>query len=132
LATFTDDERWRGIVERALGYYLPGMEAQPMGMAHALLAVDFLAGPIHEVVLALPADRPTRALEDVLRTSFCPRHVLLAGQPGSPNWQALERNLPLLAGKLAQDGRATAYVCQQGRCDLPTTDPARLAQQIAG
>jgi uncharacterized protein len=133
LATLTDDEHWRAIVDRALGYYLPGMEAQPMGMAHALLAVDFLAGPIHEVVLALPAsDRSTRALEDVLRTSFCPRHVLLAGQPGSSNWQALERHIPLLAGKLAQDGRATAYVCQQGRCDLPTTDPARLAQQIAG
>jgi len=37
----------------------------------------------------------------------------------------------LLDGKTARDGRATAYVCENRICDLPTTDPAVFATQIA-
>ena len=48
--------------------------------------------------------------------------------------EELERHarvVPLLDGKTARDGRATAYVCENRICDLPTTDPAVFATQIA-
>jgi uncharacterized protein YyaL (SSP411 family) len=41
------------------------------------------------------------------------------------------RIIPLLKHKRALQNRATAYVCEQGFCELPTHDPAVFAQQIA-
>ena len=38
--------------------------------------------------------------------------------------------IPLVEGKIAQDGKATAYVCEKRVCQLPTTDPAVFAKQI--
>jgi uncharacterized protein YyaL (SSP411 family) len=39
--------------------------------------------------------------------------------------------VPLLAEKRALGGRATAYVCEEGVCALPTGDPDVLAEQLA-
>jgi len=35
------------------------------------------------------------------------------------------------ASKIAQGGKATAYVCEQKVCALPTTEPAIFAKQIS-
>ena len=40
------------------------------------------------------------------------------------------RTWPLYAGKLARGGAATAYACRGYACDEPTSDPARLAEQV--
>jgi uncharacterized protein YyaL (SSP411 family) len=38
--------------------------------------------------------------------------------------------VPLLLGRQAIDGRATAYVCRGFACQRPTTEPADLARQL--
>lgn len=38
---------------------------------------------------------------------------------------------PLLEGKVARDGLTTAYVCHDGLCEAPTTDPAVFRVQLA-
>jgi uncharacterized protein YyaL (SSP411 family) len=38
--------------------------------------------------------------------------------------------IPWLTGKTAQGGKVTAYVCELGECQAPTTDPAELARQL--
>lgn len=40
--------------------------------------------------------------------------------------------LPFVAGLPALDGRATAYVCENYACQLPTQDPTLLARQLGG
>jgi uncharacterized protein YyaL (SSP411 family) len=40
--------------------------------------------------------------------------------------------VPLLADRVAIDGRPTAYVCRGFVCDLPVTDATRVAAQLAG
>ena len=44
---------------------------------------------------------------------------------------ALGELAPFVAEKRALGGRSTAYVCERGRCELPTADPAALARQLA-
>ena len=44
---------------------------------------------------------------------------------------ATQSPVPWLKGKVAIDGRPTAYVCERGRCELPTSDPGRLRAQLA-
>ena len=64
-----------------------------------------------------------------LRARFLPNRILTIVAEGDE----LERHaqvVPLLEGKTARDGQATAYVCENRICDLPTTDPAVFATQI--
>jgi uncharacterized protein YyaL (SSP411 family) len=133
LVAFTDDVRWRQVVDRALGFYLPMIEERPMALTEALLAVDFLTGPVREIVLALPAAGDSGgALQAVLRETFCPRKVLVAGVVTSSRWRALKERIPLARDKTTRAGLATAYVCSHGNCQLPTTDPMEFRRQLVG
>jgi uncharacterized protein len=133
LAALTDDQRWRDVAERALAFYAPLFAERPMAMTSALLTVDFMAGPVREIALALPSQHPDPggALAQGLRDTFCPRRVLVMGDPTSAAWQNLETRIAYLADKTAVQGHATAYVCEHGRCQLPTDDAEILRRQIA-
>ena len=51
-------------------------------------------------------------------------------QKGALSVHGLGRFPPLLEGKVARGSKATAYVCENRLCDLPTTDPSVFATQI--
>jgi hypothetical protein len=38
--------------------------------------------------------------------------------------------VPLFAGREQRDGQATAYVCLNYACQLPTTEPAVMLEQV--
>ena len=59
------------------------------------------------------------------------RQVRVIAEPGGAAGSGRAGvELPLLAGRGAVDGRATAYVCQAYACELPVTDRAALATQL--
>jgi len=72
----------------------------------------------------------SEALLAPVRRGFLPNRIL-AVVPHGGRARDLEDMLPLIQGKVAQEGRATAYVCERGVCQLPTTDPEVLARQLA-
>lgn len=39
--------------------------------------------------------------------------------------------MPLVEGKLALRGKPTAFVCEKGHCELPTSSPEVLRKQLA-
>jgi uncharacterized protein YyaL (SSP411 family) len=104
--------------------------------------------------LAAPMKRHPTAFGHLLGAAelatFGAVELAIAGDPGSPDFQALAREaarryLPalvmaggsaeddspaLLAGRTARDGRATAYVCRSHSCDAPVTDPEKLGEQL--
>ena len=137
LAAFTDDERWRQATERALDSYLPRLRERPMAMSEALLAVDYLRGPVREIVLVIPSDGPgdgafpQSSFHKALAETFCPRKALVTVAANSPTRPGLEERIPWLKGKAAQHELATAFVCTLGQCQLPTTDPSEFLQQIS-
>ena len=44
----------------------------------------------------------------------------------------LARVVPSAQGKLARDGKTTAYLCREGLCELPTSDPKQFADYVRG
>jgi len=91
-----------------------------------LSAADRLLGDPVDVVVATAADGDGRALREAAAQPYLPDLVLTAIGAGDPHvdW-------PLYTGKGARDGVATAYACRGHACDEPTTDPARLTEQVA-
>jgi uncharacterized protein YyaL (SSP411 family) len=127
LGNLTGDVEMVRIANDVLSLYAASSE-QPHGFSRLLCAIDLAIGPNAEVAITGdPEAADTRALLDALRADYLPR-VTVAVAPEDSN---AADTIPLLAGRPQQDGRATAYVCINYACQLPTTDPAVMMQQIA-
>jgi uncharacterized protein YyaL (SSP411 family) len=127
LSELTTDDRYRQRADRALEAY-----AQPLragAMSELLLAVDWRLDQPKEIVIVTPNDRQeAEALLRVLGTDG-PRNRVLVVTPAAGT-EVMAKIVPLVAGKAPLDGSATAYVCQQGACALPTTDPEVFRRQL--
>jgi uncharacterized protein YyaL (SSP411 family) len=133
-ATFTGADRWWAIADRAWGALRDEMAEHPLAMTDALLALDYRTDLVREVAIVWPESggpAGAQSLLGVLRRTFLPNRVLAAGTEGE-SIAALATVAPFVGEKRALKGRATAYVCTRGRCDLPTNDPRELTRELAG
>jgi uncharacterized protein YyaL (SSP411 family) len=131
LATYTSDDRWRQIAERALASIAGTLGENPIALTEALVALDFARDEPREIALVWPAGAADAAapLREAVRRTFVPNRALVCG--AEPEVAALGPLAPFAADKTALDGRPTAYVCVQGRCELPLHDAAKLAAALA-
>ena len=133
---FTGDERWREVAAQGFGGLHAVLEGKPVAITEALLALDTFTDAAREIALVWPAGgeaaggAAAEPLRATLRRVFLP-NAAIAGAADGAGVAALAEIAPWMAGKLAQSGKATAYVCEHGHCELPATDPALFAQQLA-
>lgn len=104
-----------------------GQVAQaPTAFTQFLVALDFVLGPSHEVVIVgMPGADDTGAMLRAVRRTFLPNKVLVF-RPSGEEAPAIARLAPYTAAQRAIEGRATAYACRGGACERPTTEPAEL------
>ena len=124
LEAITGEARYREEAEALLRGFGALLAGAPVALGEMLLAVDFLLSEAKEVVLVRPPRENDAELADVIRTRFFPALVLLRHEDG-----ALPAT-PLAQDRPAHDGKATAYVCSRGACQLPVTDPAALERLL--
>jgi uncharacterized protein YyaL (SSP411 family) len=138
IATFTSDDRWRGVAERAFAGVGAVLMERPLAMTEALLAVDYATDVPREIAIVWPPGAHPGAgaaaggaapLLEVLRRTFVPNKALAGA--GEPDVEALAKVATFMEQKRASGGQPTAYVCERGRCELPTHDPTVLAAQLA-
>jgi hypothetical protein len=101
----------------------------PSSHTHMLCALDFALGPSQEVVIAgdLQA-RDTQQMLRALRRAFIPHKVVLF-RPSemTPKITNLAEHTK---GMTSRKGKATAYVCQNYQCRLPTTDTRQMLELL--
>jgi uncharacterized protein YyaL (SSP411 family) len=130
LGELTTDDRYRVRAERALRAFEPRLAAAPASLSEMLLAVDFHLDTPKEIVIVTPSSRrEAEPLLARLRGTFLPNRVLVVVPEGA-ELTAQSKLVPLLEAKRALRGRATAYVCEQRLCELPTSDPEVFARQL--
>ncbi len=126
LGALTGDDRYRAAAERALATVTPYLERYPTGFANWLSAAELaVAGIVELAIVGDPSDPATQALLATARQGG--RSDLVVAVHPDPASSVV----PLLADRIAIDGRATAYVCRGFACRLPVTDPAALMAQLA-
>ena len=117
------DRRARSIL-RAVA---PALARQPSAFGRMLAAVDrSLSAPIDAVIAGDPTDPAANELRRAVAQPYAPDLVIAASPPdgGLGGW-------PLLDGKVARMGVATAYVCRGYACEAPTEDPREAEMQVA-
>ncbi|MCX5850780.1 MAG: hypothetical protein NT072_01795 [Deltaproteobacteria bacterium] len=72
----------------------------------------------------------TEKMRAFLSTGFIPETMVLFHPSGS-DAPLIESLAPFTKGMDMKEGRATAYVCSQGACRLPTTDLREMASLLA-
>ena len=104
------------------------MSQYPMGAGHWLSALDFYLATVKEIAIIGDGGDGARELAAEVYRHYLPNRVLV-GLAGDDEYGTGE--LPLVKDRGRIQGRATAYVCRNYTCDLPVTDPAALARQLA-
>jgi uncharacterized protein YyaL (SSP411 family) len=125
--TDRDALRRRGL--RTLRAFARPLRESPASVSELLLAHGFAKSQPLQIVLVRPqATLGAQRLEGVLRRSFVPHRVLV--RITDKGVTSARKLLPLVEGKRALSGKATAYVCVGGSCKRPTSDPAVLRAQL--
>jgi uncharacterized protein len=102
---------------------------QPMVYPVALCGLDFTFGPAHEIVISGEKDsEDTRAMIEALRKEFRPNQVILLRTP--ENAEALAKLAPYTETQMSINGKATAYVCRNFACKVPTNEVATMLESI--
>ena len=109
----------------AFGRLLKNGAVQNPKMAQAL---DWRLDKAKEILIVKTAADDGEQLVSLLRTTFVPNAVRLIVEESEID--KMKEAVPWVEGKKALGGRATAYVCLEGLCKLPTLDPETLRQQL--
>ncbi len=103
----------------------------PAGHCQLMVALEFALNPNYEVVIVgKPQRKDTVAMLDALRKPFLPEKVMLF-RPVDQNTAAeITAIAPFTRSMAAQNGQATAYVCREFACRLPTTSVDQMLKNI--
>ncbi len=131
LARITGSTDFQKVADRTIGAFAAEASRMPSAHSNLVAAIQREKNPSLEVVIAGETDAAdTKVLLDVVRAGYRPQTAVLVVAPGK-NGDGIRRLAPFTESYEQIDGQATAYVCQNFECKLPTTDPGKLSELLA-
>lgn len=107
---------------RILRAFSSRIKQAPLAYTQFMVALDFAVGPSYEIVIVGdPRADDTKAMLKALRSRFIPNKVMLL-RPVEEESPAIVGIAKFTEDQRSLDGKATAYVCRNYVCELPTTD----------
>ena len=128
LSVLTGNEDYRRKAVNVLRLVRDAVERYPSAFGYALGAMDFYLSTPREIVVLGEAEQARPLLREVW-TRYLPNKVVVVSSGVDEAAAAL---VPLLQGRTAQGGRATAYVCENYTCLRPVNTAAELAALLEG
>ena len=130
LHELTTLDAYRKRADRTVRAFGAILSRSPAALSEMLLAVDFYLDTAKEIIIVTPGSaEQAQPFLAQLRSTFLPNRVLTVVVEGQ-DLRARAELVPLVMDKIAQRGKATAYVCEQRACELPTNDPIVFARQV--
>ena len=122
LAQMTDDKDFRELANKVLLVFSNRLQQVPSAMPQMLVALDFqLSKPKQVVIAGKLGDPGTGSMLKAAHARFLPNKILLLAD-GGVGQETLGRSLEFLKGVNMIDSKATAYICENYVCQLPTSD----------
>ncbi|MFQ5739650.1 MAG: thioredoxin domain-containing protein [Acidobacteriota bacterium] len=130
LSQISNDEAGRQRAERSIQAFQRQLDASPQAMPQLLVALDFLLSKEKQILIAgkRGAADTARLLEEVHKR-FIPNKIIFLADGGDLQKQLAAR-MEVLNGIRPIDGKATAYICEDYVCQLPTNDPEAVARLL--
>ena len=130
LAQITANDNFFQQAQNTLTHFSENLVSQSAASPQMLVALQFSLTKTKQIVFAAqPGDADFKILLRILRKPFLPDKIVLLAENG--DGQAyLAKRLPFLRNLQPIENRATAFVCEDFVCQLPTADPAQFQKQI--
>ncbi|MBN1255303.1 MAG: thioredoxin domain-containing protein [Deltaproteobacteria bacterium] len=110
----------------------PLVSQSPGAYTQWMVALDFARGLSYEVVIVGdPQADDTTAMLKVLRKAFVPNKAAIL-RPTSEEDPDITHLAEFTKGLSSLNNKATAYVCRNFRCELPTTEPQQMLRLLEG
>ena len=129
LHDLTLDASYRDRAQQGLQGLSAVLDANPSFFGELLLALDDFQHPPRQVIVVTTNSGGADAFENRLRCTFLPGSLTMIVNEAQA--AKLSRHVPLFRDKVAAGGRATAYVCQNGTCQLPVTSAEEMMNQLS-
>ena len=128
----TDRKDWRNKADKAFAVFSPRLEKFPEALPQLVAALDYsLSKPKQIIIAGQPDAADTRAVLRLVYERYIPNKILMVADGGQGQKQ-LAQWLPFIASVSRKQGRATAYICEDYVCKLPTADPQVVARLLDG
>ena len=122
LAQFTDRTRYRDAAEKTLQLFSNHLHKAPGTVPQMLCVLDFYLSKPRQIIIAGKADAAgTRTMLRSIHDRYLPNAIVILAD-GGKSQRALAKLLPFLETIKPVGGKATAYVCVNYACQLPTND----------
>lgn len=132
LAQFFGRPDLRAAAEKTLARHGRSMAEDPLGCGRMLAALGaFLERPRQIVIAGEASDPAVREMLRAVHARYIPDKILMVVPPG-PVQRRLASRIPALKGMGPIDGRATAYICADFACELPTGDLREVESILDG
>jgi uncharacterized protein YyaL (SSP411 family) len=127
--SFTGEERYRERAEALFSIFSTPLARAGTALPRLLCALDYKSGAAAEIVLAGEPGRPD--FESLRRTVFAHPGLnrVLAHADAAESLASLS---PLVQSRGSRGGQALAYVCRNFACRAPSSTPAELSAALDG
>ena len=130
LAGLTGDTRHLEMADDIFTAFSSDAARLPSAHTQLMAALQRGAGASLEIVIAgNPGAGDTNALIATVREVYLPQASVMLVPPGQPG-AAIRKLAPFAEGYVPVEDQAAAYVCRNFECQLPTTDPKKLAKLL--
>jgi uncharacterized protein YyaL (SSP411 family) len=131
LAHITNSDEWRFLAQKTIEAFGARMTQVPEILPQMLVAYDWLTSAPKEIIIAGNREaEDTRNLFREVYSHFLPHRVIIF-LDGSDPQKKLTSYLPVVESMTMKENKATAYICENYACQLPTTDRTVVAQLLA-
>jgi uncharacterized protein YyaL (SSP411 family) len=134
LSQMTDSKELRSKAEETIAAFGARIRSSPEALPEMLVALDWSLATSKEIVIAgEPGAADTKRMLAEVHSHFVPVRVIMLADGGADQ-RELASYLPFIAGIRPPLGTATAYICENYACQLPSSDPvvvSRLLQQTS-
>ncbi|HER00199.1 MAG TPA: thioredoxin domain-containing protein [candidate division Zixibacteria bacterium] len=130
LARITAKTEWEEISRQLTRAFANQVERYPAGNTMLLTVVDYMVGPSFEIVISGNLEKSdTHEMIMALRQKYIPNRVIIfrRGMDDSPE---IVKYAKYTREQKSIGEKATAYVCQNFTCSLPTTDVKAMLETL--
>lgn len=131
LAGMTANKQYASRAESIIAVYSNQVKQYPAGHTQLMSALEFALNPSYEVVIVgKRQQQDTVSMLAALRKPFIPQKVVLFREDKPDAASDIAEIAPYTRSMATRNGQATAYVCQDFACRLPTTSVEQMLQSL--